>query len=116
MIRSARTLGILGLLLVFALVATQCVVPATPAAPEAPAEPAEAEAPEEEAAPAEAPEVSITYATQQTTATLDPAIHVDETESFHVMNTYEPLVWPAKGGAPQPHLAESWEVSDYGLT
>jgi ABC-type transport system substrate-binding protein len=116
MIRSARTLSILGLLLVFALVATQCVVPATPAAPEAPAEPAEAEAPEEEAAPAEEPEVSITYATQQTTVTLDPGIHVDETESFHVMNIYEPLVWPAKGGAPQPHLAESWEVSDDGLT
>ncbi len=121
MIRSARTLSILGLLLVFTLVATQCVVPATPAAPEAPAEPAEAEAPaeapEEEAAPAEEPEeISITYATQQTTVTLDPAIHVDETESFHVMNVYEPLVWPTKGGAPQPHLAESWEVSDDGLT
>ncbi len=120
MIRSARTLSILGLLLVFALVATQCVMPATPAAPEAPpAEPAEAEAPSEapeEAAPAEEPEeISITYATQQTTTTLDPAIHVDETESLHVMNVYEPLVWPTKGGAPQPHLAESWEVSDDGL-
>jgi peptide/nickel transport system substrate-binding protein len=96
---------------------TQCVVPATPAAPAPAEEPAEAEAPEEEAAPAEAPEeVSITYATQQTTVTLDPAIHVDETESLHVMNVYEPLLWPAKGGAPQPHLAESWEVSDDGLT
>jgi len=118
MIRSARTLSILGLLLVFALVATQCVMPATPAAPEAPAEATEApsEAPEE-AAPAEEPEaISITYATQQTTVTLDPAIHVDETETLHVLNVYEPLVWPAKGGAPQPHLAESWEVSDDGLT
>lgn len=120
MIRNARTLSILGLLLVFSLVATQCVVPATPVAPEAPGEPTEAEAPEEEAeptpAPAEAPEVSVTYATQQTTVTLDPAIHVDETESLHVMNVYDPLVWPTKGGAPQPHLAESWEVSDDGLT
>jgi peptide/nickel transport system substrate-binding protein len=63
------------------------------------------------AAPAE-----ITYATQQTTVTLDPAIHVDETECFHIMNVYDPLVWPTKGGAPKPHLAESWEVSDGGLT
>jgi peptide/nickel transport system substrate-binding protein len=63
------------------------------------------------AAPAE-----ITYATQQTTVTLDPAIHVDETECFHIMNVYDPLVWPTKGGAPKPHLAESWEVSDDGLT
>ncbi len=63
-----------------------------------------------------APEVAITYATQQTTVTLDPAIHVDETECFHVMNVYDPLVWPTKGGAPRPHLAESWEVSDDGLT
>jgi len=58
----------------------------------------------------------ITYATQQTTVTLDPAIHVDETECFHIMNVYDPLVWPTKGGAPKPHLAESWEVSDDGLT
>jgi peptide/nickel transport system substrate-binding protein len=63
------------------------------------------------AAPAE-----ITYATQQTTVTLDPAIHVDETECFHIMNVYDPLVWPTKGGAPKPHLAESWEVSDDSLT
>jgi peptide/nickel transport system substrate-binding protein len=63
-----------------------------------------------------APEVAITYGTQQTTVTLDPAIHVDETECFHVMNVYDPLVWPTKGGAPRPHLAESWEVSDDGLT
>ncbi len=61
-------------------------------------------------------ELSIIYATQQTTVTLDPAIHVDETECFHVMNTYDPLVWPVKGGAPKPHLAESWEVSEDGLT
>ncbi|MDH4137747.1 MAG: ABC transporter substrate-binding protein, partial [Anaerolineae bacterium] len=63
------------------------------------------------AAPAE-----ITYATQQTTVTLDPAIHVDETQCFHVMNVYDPLVWPTKGGPPKSHLAESWEVSDDGLT
>jgi peptide/nickel transport system substrate-binding protein len=67
------------------------------------------------AAPSAAP-AEITYATQQTTVTLDPAIHVDETECFHVMNVYDPLVWPTKGGAPKPHLAESWEGSDDGLT
>jgi len=62
------------------------------------------------------PEIAITYATQQTTATLDPAIHVDETQSLHVMNVYDPLVWPTKGGPPRPHLAESWDISEDGLT
>ena len=32
------------------------------------------------------------------------------------MNIYDPLVWPTKGGPPKPHLAESWDVSDDGLT
>lgn len=116
--RKARVLSLLGVLVILTLVAAQCA-PVTPVAPAEEAAPAATEAEkEEEAAPAPTTptEVSITYATQQTTVTLDPAIHVDETESLHVMNVYDPLVWPAKGGAPQPHLAESWEVSDDGLT
>ncbi|MGQ9625683.1 MAG: ABC transporter substrate-binding protein [Anaerolineae bacterium] len=60
--------------------------------------------------------LSMIYATQQTTITLDPAVHVDETECLHIMNTYDPLVWPVKGAAPKPHLAESWDVSEDGLT
>lgn len=125
MIGKTRFLSLLGLLVICMLVAAQCGTVAAPAESGAPAAPeavTEAEAPaaaevsEAETAPEASTEASITYATQQTTVTLDPAIHVDETESLHVINVYDPLVWPAKGGAPQPHLAESWEVSDDGLT
>ncbi|HEY64510.1 MAG TPA: ABC transporter substrate-binding protein [Caldilineae bacterium] len=103
------TLTLLILLVVVSLGLVQCAPAVTPAPTEAP--PAE-----EAAAPTEAPEIAITYATQQTTVTLDPALHVDETQSLHVMNVYDPLVFPTKGGPPRPHLAESWEVSDDGLT
>lgn len=113
-----QILSLLGFITAFTLVLTQCA-PATTPAP-APATPTPAPAtptPVPAApAPAEEEEVEITYATQQTTATLDPAKHKDETESLHVMNVYDPLLWPTKGGPPKPHLAESWDVSDDGLT
>ncbi len=117
MTHKARILCLLGLLVVLTLVAAQCAPPATPApATEAvQTEETEAAAPEP-TPPVTSSEASITYATQQTTVTLDPAKHVDETETLHIINIYEPLVYPTKGGAPQPHLAESWEVSDDGLT
>jgi peptide/nickel transport system substrate-binding protein len=130
-----QAVKILGLLVILALLLAQCAPTAAPepteapeeapAATEAPPEPTEAppeptEPPPEPTEPppeAEEPaEKSITYAGQQTTVTLDPATHVDETECFTIMNIYEPLLWPTKGGAPRPHLAESWEVSDDGLT
>ncbi|RMF87965.1 MAG: ABC transporter substrate-binding protein, partial [Nitrospinota bacterium] len=61
-------------------------------------------------------EVVFTYATGQTTSTADPAYHRDETESMDIVNLYDPLLYPQKGGAPKPHVAESWDVSADGLT
>ncbi len=114
MARLYRVLGI-AVLLVVALTLAQCAPAATPA----PTAPPTKAAPTPTPVPPTAtpvPEVAITYATQQTTVTLDPATHVDETQSLHVMNVYDPLVYPTKGGPPKPHLAESWDVSDDGLT
>ncbi len=115
MLKQQPWLRPLMLLAAILLLAVACAAPAAPpAAEQAPAEEAPAE---EEPAPTEAPEeIAITYATQQTTVTLDPATHVDETENLHVINVYDPLIWPTKGGPPKPHLAESWEVSEDGLT
>ena len=116
--RNSRTLALLSLLAVVTLLLAQCSPTAAPAPTEAPPAATEAQptAASTEAQPTTRPEIAITYATQQTTATLDPATHVDETQSLHVMNLYDPLVWPTKGGPPKPHLAESWDISDDGLT
>jgi peptide/nickel transport system substrate-binding protein len=112
MMHKTKAVKILGLLVVLVMLLAQC---APTAAPEPTQAPAATEAP---LPPTEAPpeEISIIYAGQQTTVTLDPATHVDETESMTIMNIYEPLLMPSKGGAPAPHLAESWEASPDGKT
>jgi len=104
-------LVLLSLLAAATLALVQCAP--VPAPAPTPAPPTPTPVPPTPTPPAE---IAFTYATQQTTVTLDPAIHVDETQSFHVMNVYDPLLWPTKGGPPKPHLAESWEVSEDGLT
>ena len=38
-----------------------------------------------------------TYVTQQTNATLDPALHVDGTQCLHALNLYNSMVWPTTG-------------------
>lgn len=106
------------LLTAFLLLAVACAAPAGPqTAAEAPAE-------EEPAAPAQEEEVSakesmadegtVTYVTTQTTATLDPALHTDETESVMVINAYDSLLIPDDEGNPSPNVATEWEVSDDG--
>lgn len=70
--------------------------------------------PTEEAAVEQA---EITYITTQTTATLDPAVHLDESESILVINTYDSLLVPnPETGEPEPNVATEWEVSDDGQT
>ncbi len=61
-------------------------------------------------------EIRFTYVTTQSTATLDPAKHRDETESLMVMNLYDPLVYPQPGKPPKPWVAKRWEVSPDGMT
>ena len=60
--------------------------------------------------------ITFTYATFQETMCFDPAKHIDETQSANVFNTYDPLVYPVLGKAPQMWLAKSYEVSQDGLT
>lgn len=47
---------------------------------------------------------------------IDPAIAADFSSSVSVANLYDTLVFPTYDGEVVPHLAESWEVSQDGLT
>ncbi len=110
-----RSLCTMVFLLVVAFALVQCGgAAAPPGGAPAPAPQTEKQPVAEEAAVPK--EIAITYATQQTTVTLDPATHVDESESLHVMNLYDPILYPTKGGPPRAHIGESWEVSEDGLT
>lgn len=60
-------------------------------------------------------EAEISYVTTQTTATLDPAVHVDESQSILVINAYDSLLIPnPETGEPEANVATEWEVSDDG--
>jgi len=58
--------------------------------------------------------LEFVYGTTQETGTFDPAKHRDETETMYVVNTYDPLLYPTKGGPPKPWVAERWEASEDG--
>lgn len=64
--------------------------------------------------PGAKPKLEFVYGTTQETATFDPAKHRDETETMCVVNTYDPLLYPTKGGPPKPWIAERWEASPDG--
>lgn len=105
----------ISILAVLALLAAACAPAeeATLPTPEAEEVTATTEPPEEVAVE----EAEITYVTTQTTATLDPAVHVDETESIMVINTYDSLLVPnPETGEPESNVATDWEVSDDGQT
>jgi peptide/nickel transport system substrate-binding protein len=98
------------LALVVGLVAS-CAPPATPEPTEAPAEePTEAPA-EEPVAEKRALDVTFAWPTY-----IDPAVGSDFSSTSSLCNLYDTLVFPNTGGGVDPHLAESWEVSDDGLT
>ncbi len=106
---------LLAIVTLVSLAGVGCGPTPTPTAP--PPKPAEPTKPPTLApTPVPPKEVTFSYASIQTTATMDPAKHTDETTSFIVMNLYDPLLYPVKGGPPKPHLAESWTVSPDGLT
>ncbi len=50
------------------------------------------------------------------TPDLDPAIASTNSSTTAVASLYDGLVFPAADGSVEPRLAESWEVSDDGLT
>ena len=47
---------------------------------------------------------------------IEPAKATDFADLILVSNIYDGLVWPRAGGGVQPHVAESWTISDDGLT
>ncbi len=47
---------------------------------------------------------------------IDPAVGSDFSSTSALCNLYDTLVFPNTKGGVDPHLAESWEVSDDGLT
>lgn len=46
---------------------------------------------------------------------IDPAVGDDFSSSHALANLYDTLIFPNADGGVDPHLAESWEVSDDGL-
>ena len=108
--RSSRLLLLASLLAVLALLAACAPTPAAPA-PAAPA-------PTEEAAPPSAPEKPTTFriAVGIDPDTLDPVGMTTTTVANMVDYVVETLVKIDQEGNIQPHLAESWEVSEDGLS
>jgi peptide/nickel transport system substrate-binding protein len=85
-----------------------------PAATEpAPTEPPPTEAPPTEPPPPEKRALRITFAWP---TYIDPAVGSDFSSTSSLCNLYDTLVFPNTEGGVDPHLAESWDVSDDGLT
>ena len=89
--------------------ATEAPPPTEPPAEEAPA-PTEAP-PEPPAAEKRSLNVSFSWPTY-----IDPAVGSDFSSTSSLANLYDSLVFPNTEGGVDPHLADSWDVSDDGLT
>jgi peptide/nickel transport system substrate-binding protein len=110
-----------GLLLLIALLAPACAQAPAPAAPTP--EPAGTEeaapeaAPTEQAAPeAEEAEPRVLRVTFSWPTFIDPAVGSDFSSSTSLANLYDTLIFPNEEAGVDPWLAESWDVSDDGLT
>jgi peptide/nickel transport system substrate-binding protein len=124
--KSIKLLTTISVLSVVVLLVSACVQ--TPIPTEAPAEaeapaPTEAPAPEEEAAPTEAPAETgpksggtLVFATSIDVPSLEP--HLESADAWHRRKAliYENLTWVDYDVVAQPQLAESWEISDDGVT
>jgi peptide/nickel transport system substrate-binding protein len=111
----------LSLLVVVAMVLPSCgAPPATPPpAGETPAPPPEATAtlpPPEATTPPPPPEKRVLRATFAWPTYIDPAVGSDFSSTSSLVNLYDTLVFPNTEGGVDPWVAESWDVSDDGLT
>jgi len=52
----------------------------------------------------------------QVFGTIDPARGTDYTETYAMLNVYDPLLFPNAKGELQPHLATAWTVTADGLS
>jgi len=59
---------------------------------------------------------SILRVTQTFPCYTDPAVGSDFSSTTSVLNLYDTLVYPTTDASVKPHVAETWEVSDDGLT
>ena len=103
----------LSLLVVVALVLPGC---AAPPAPPSPAEDTPAPPPPEATTPPPPPEERVFRATFAWPTYIDPAVGSDFSSTSSLVNLYDSLVFPNTEGGVDPHAAESWDVSDDGLT
>ncbi|MGB5933785.1 MAG: ABC transporter substrate-binding protein [Anaerolineae bacterium] len=98
MLAKGRLWTIFSLLVVMAMVLASCATP-TPTPP-----------------PPPPPEKRALRATFAWPTYIDPAVGSDFSSTSSLCNLYDTLVFPNTEGGVDPHLAESWEVSDDGLT
>jgi peptide/nickel transport system substrate-binding protein len=115
-----KTLTALTVILMISVLLVACGPTAAPPPEEAPTE---APAPTEAAAPTEAPAEEAPEAEKRSLNIsfswpnyIDPAVGSDYSSTSSLANLYDTLVFPNTEGGVDPHLAESWEVSDDGLT
>ena len=104
------------LILLVALLLAACAPTPESAPPEAEATeaaPAEEAATEEPAAEEGPSALRITFSWP---TFIDPAVGNDFSSSTSLANIYDTLIFPNAAGEVDPWLAESWEVSDDGLT
>jgi peptide/nickel transport system substrate-binding protein len=101
------------LVLTISVVLSGCGATEAPSPTEAPVvEPP----PPTEAPPEPAPEVTSLNITFSWPTMIDPAVGSDFSSTSSLCNLYDTLVFPNTEGGVDPALAESWEVSDDGLT
>ncbi len=117
MLAKGRLWTILSLLVVMAMVLASCAAPTPTPAPPAEATPTP---PPPEATPTPPPPpppekraLRVTFAWP---TYIDPAVGSDFSSTSSLCNLYDTLVFPNTEGGVDPDLAESWEVSDDGLT
>jgi len=117
MLAKGRLWTILSLLVVMAMVLASCAAPTPTPPPPAEATPTP---PPPEATPTPPPppppEKRALRATFAWPTYIDPAVGSDFSSTSSLCNLYDTLVFPNTEGGVDPHLAESWEVSDDGLT
>ena len=101
------------LVLIISVVLSGCGATEAPSPTEAPVvEPP----PPTEAPPEPAPEKTSLNITFSWPTMIDPAVGSDFSSTSSLCNLYDTLVFPNTEGGVDPALAESWEVSDDGLT
>ncbi len=118
----SKTFAFLVALIVMSFILVQC----SPASPAAPPEPAKVQ--EEAPAATEVKEAPAETKPEQAAAKrvlrisfswpnrIDPAVGNDYASSTSLANLYDSLIFPNAKGGVDPWVAESWKVSDDGLT